>query len=54
MFDRAKEAGAVRGDVTFDDVLRMISGITGGGFVDDEQRERVLGMALDGVRSRPA
>ncbi len=54
LFDRAREAGEVRGDVTFDDVLRMISGITGGGFVDDDQRERVLGMALDGVRSRPA
>jgi hypothetical protein len=28
----------------------MITGITATGFVDDEQRERVLGMALDGVR----
>nr|WP_277351500.1 TetR/AcrR family transcriptional regulator [Microbispora sp. CL1-1] len=54
LFDRAREAGVIRGDVTFDDVLRMVSGITGAGFVDEDQRERVLGMALDGVRARPA
>lgn len=54
LFDRAREAGVIRGDVTFDDVLRMVSGITGAGFVDEDQRERVLGMALDGVQARPA
>ena len=50
LFDRARTAGAVRGDVNFDDVLRMISGITAGGYVDDAQRERVLMMALDGIK----
>lgn len=54
LFDRAREAGEVRDDVTFDDVLRMISGITAGAFVDDAQRDRVLRIALDGVRARPA
>jgi AcrR family transcriptional regulator len=53
LFVRAQQAGEARVDAGFDDVLRMISGITGGGFVDAEQRERVLGIALDGVRSRP-
>jgi hypothetical protein len=33
-------------------VLRLVTGITAAGFVDDDQRERVLGMALDGVRVR--
>jgi AcrR family transcriptional regulator len=50
LFARAQEAGEARRDATFDDVLRMVTGITATGFVDDEQRERVLGMALDGVR----
>ncbi|GAA2074039.1 helix-turn-helix domain-containing protein [Actinomadura alba] len=53
LFVRAQEAGDARSDTGFDDVLRMVSGITAAGFVDDEQRERVLGMALDGVRVRP-
>jgi AcrR family transcriptional regulator len=47
---RAQDAGEVRTDVTFDDTLRMISGLTAGGFVDAAQRERVLGIALDGLR----
>ena len=50
---RAQDAGEARSDAGFDDVLRMITGITAAGFVDEEQRERVLGIALDGVRVRP-
>jgi AcrR family transcriptional regulator len=53
LFVRAQTAGEARTDVSFDDVLRMISGLTATGFVDERQRERVLGIALDGVRSRP-
>jgi AcrR family transcriptional regulator len=49
---RAQEAGEARTDISFDDVLRMVSGITAVGFVDEEQRERVLAIALDGVRRR--
>jgi AcrR family transcriptional regulator len=51
LFARAQEAGEARRDATFDDVLRMVTGITATGFVDEEQRERVLGMALDGIRA---
>ncbi|GII29997.1 TetR/AcrR family transcriptional regulator [Planotetraspora mira] len=54
LFARAQEAGDARADISFDDVLRLVGGITGASFVDDEQRERVLGIALDGVRARPA
>ncbi|GAA4574858.1 TetR/AcrR family transcriptional regulator [Planotetraspora kaengkrachanensis] len=54
LFARAQEAGEARADIGFDDLLRLVSGITGASFVDDEQRERVLGIALDGVRARPA
>jgi AcrR family transcriptional regulator len=49
---RAQESGEARADASFDDVLRMVTGITSAGFNDDEQRERVLGIALDGVRVR--
>ena len=46
-----QEAGEARKDVDFDDVLRMVSGLTGAVFVDESQRERVLEIALEGVRA---
>ena len=49
---RAQKAGEARSDIGFDDLLRMVTGITSAAFIDDEQRERVLGVALDGVRIR--
>ncbi len=52
LFERAQEAGEARKDVSFDDLLRMVSGLTAAGFVDDDQRARVLDIALDGVRAR--
>ncbi|MGY4768074.1 TetR/AcrR family transcriptional regulator [Kribbella sp. CWNU-51] len=52
LFERAQEAGEARKDVSFDDLLRMVSGLTAAGFVDDDQRGRVLEIALDGVRAR--
>jgi AcrR family transcriptional regulator len=52
LFDRAQAAGEVRSDTNFDDVLRIVSGLTGAGFVDEAQRTRVLRLALDGLRPR--
>jgi AcrR family transcriptional regulator len=52
LLDRAKEAGVARADASFDDLLRLVTGITAAAYTDDEQRERVLGFALDGVRVR--
>ena len=52
LFDRAQQSGAVRTDISFDDVLRMVAGITATSFLDDGQRDRVLAVALDGVRRR--
>jgi AcrR family transcriptional regulator len=49
---RAQEAGEVREDLGFDDLLRLISGITAARVADDEQRERILTIALDGTRAR--
>ncbi|MEU7587556.1 helix-turn-helix domain-containing protein [Micromonospora sp. NPDC049230] len=48
---RAQAAGAVRADVSFDDVIRLISGLTMAQFPSPEQRDRVLGVALDGLRA---
>ena len=52
LFTRAQEAGEIRADVAFDDVLRMVSGIVAASYVDDEQRDRVLAIALDGLRAK--
>jgi AcrR family transcriptional regulator len=51
LFARAQEAGEVRADASFDDMLRMVSGLTSAAFVDDTQRDRVLSLALDGLRA---
>ncbi|MET8254246.1 helix-turn-helix domain-containing protein [Micromonospora sp. NPDC005197] len=48
---RAQAAGVVRDDVGFDDVVRLISGLTMAQFPAPEQRDRVLGVALDGLRA---
>ncbi|GAA4577481.1 TetR/AcrR family transcriptional regulator [Micromonospora coerulea] len=50
MLRRAQEAGVARPDATFDDVLRLVTGLTGAQFTEPGQRERVLGFALDGLR----
>jgi AcrR family transcriptional regulator len=52
LFERAQAAGEVRADLEFDDLVRMLSGLTSATFTDDEQRERVFRIALDGVRAR--
>ncbi|MCX4903911.1 TetR/AcrR family transcriptional regulator [Streptomyces sp. NBC_00878] len=51
LFDRAQQTGQVRTDMTFDDLLRMVAGITSTAYLDDAQRDRVLAVALDGVRT---
>jgi AcrR family transcriptional regulator len=52
LFDQAQNSGAIRPDTNFDDVLRMVSGLTAAGFVDEAQRTRVLNLALDGLHPR--
>ncbi|MFC0003218.1 TetR/AcrR family transcriptional regulator [Micromonospora siamensis] len=51
MLRRAQQAGAARPDATFDDVLRLVSGITAASFTESGQRDKVLGFALDGLRA---
>ncbi|MEU0026635.1 helix-turn-helix domain-containing protein [Streptomyces sp. NPDC006335] len=52
LFARAQEAGLARPDMDFVELLRMVAGITATTFDDDAQRDRVLSIALDGVRVR--
>ena len=49
---RAQAAGELREDAAIGDVIRMVSGIAGVAFDDDEQRDRVIAMAIDGLRAR--
>jgi AcrR family transcriptional regulator len=51
LLSRAQAAGEVRPDASLEDILRMVIGITRGLFEDEAQLERVLAMALDGVRA---
>ncbi|PJJ70714.1 regulatory TetR family protein [Diaminobutyricimonas aerilata] len=52
VLERAQAAGVVRDDIVVEDVLRMISGITSVQFPDAAQRDKVLGIAIDGLRVR--
>ncbi|RKN18758.1 TetR/AcrR family transcriptional regulator [Micromonospora musae] len=54
LLSRAQQAGAVRPDTSFDDVVRLISGIVAFQFPEPGQRDRVLAIALDGLRYPPA
>jgi AcrR family transcriptional regulator len=47
---RAQRAGVVRPDTNFNDVGRMIGGIAGIRVADPDQIERILELALDGLR----
>jgi AcrR family transcriptional regulator len=49
---RAQEAGAVRADVDFGDLIQMVGGITKIPSGDQQQIEHILRVALDGLRYR--
>ena len=48
---RAQESGDVRPDTSIDDVMRLVAGVAGVSFPSAEQRQRVLAMAIDGLRA---
>jgi AcrR family transcriptional regulator len=50
---RAQEAGVVRSDVEFSQVMQMVMGITKVPASDPGQTEHILRIALDGLRHRP-
>jgi AcrR family transcriptional regulator len=51
VLQRAQAAGAVRPDVEISDVVHLVSGVAGVNFTDVAQRERVLKLAIDGLRA---
>jgi AcrR family transcriptional regulator len=53
LLKRAQDAGVVRTDVDFSDLLHMVGGITKMPASDPGQIEHVLRIALDGLRYRP-
>jgi AcrR family transcriptional regulator len=53
LLERAQEAGVVRPDATFEDVLAMVGSIGKNPTASPEQVERILDIALDGLRYRP-
>lgn len=52
LLERAQDAGKARADVSFEDVRYLINGVSGANIADDAQRERVLTMALDGIKTQ--
>jgi AcrR family transcriptional regulator len=53
LIERAQQAGVVRPDATFSDIGRLVGGIAMVPTVDPQQKERMLTLALDGLRYRP-
>jgi AcrR family transcriptional regulator len=53
LIERAQSAGVIRADTSFSDVVRMVAGIAMVPTEDPEQKERLLDLALDGLRSQP-
>jgi AcrR family transcriptional regulator len=53
LIERAQRAGVIREDVSFSDVGRLVGSIAVVPTADDGQKERLLALALDGLRYRP-
>jgi hypothetical protein len=53
LLKRGQAAGAVRGDATLDDVMKLVGGISMVHFDDPDQVKKVLSMAIDGLRQPP-
>lgn len=51
LLERAQAAGAVRRDVSIEDVLYLVGGIAKVPAADREQIERIMAVALDGLRA---
>jgi AcrR family transcriptional regulator len=53
LLQRAQQAQAVRSDAAFNDVIRLVSGVTMIKGASPDEIERILAMALDGLRYTP-
>jgi AcrR family transcriptional regulator len=53
LVERAQHTGVVRNDTTFPDIVRMVGAIALVPTEDPEQKDRLLELALDGLRYHP-
>ncbi len=51
LLERAQAAGAARTDVDIDDVMRFVLSVTAGIYRDDDQRDRIIRMAIRSVQT---
>jgi AcrR family transcriptional regulator len=49
---RAQVDGSARGDITIQDVVRLIAGVAGIAHETDAERDRMVSLAVDGLRAR--
>ena len=54
LLTRAQDSGDANSELTIDDVMRFVIGVTSSPFGSDEQRERILDMAIAGIATRPS
>jgi AcrR family transcriptional regulator len=52
ILERAQQAGVARADVTVEDSMRLVQGLAAVVFPSDADRDRVVGLAIDGLRTR--
>jgi AcrR family transcriptional regulator len=51
ILDRAQAAGVARKDVSVEDAMRLVQGLAAVAFPNEQDRDRVVGLAIDGLRA---
>lgn len=51
ILERAQRAGVARPDVQVEDAMRLVQGLAAVAFPTDTDRDRVVGLAIDGLRA---
>ena len=51
ILERAQQAGVARADVPIEDAMRLVQGLAAVAFPSDGDRDRVVGLAIDGLRA---
>jgi hypothetical protein len=52
ILERAQRAGVARRDVRVEDVMRLVQGVGAVAFPTEADRDRVVGLAIDGLRAK--
>jgi hypothetical protein len=51
ILERAQAAGVARDDVQVEDAMRLVQGLAAVAFPSEQDRDRVVGLAIDGLRA---